>query len=473
MLPSPARAAVFAFLLTAAATAQMPDDVVLTTAMGSQSSPFSRPVWLGEIPGKEGFFLVAEQTGNLVLVEGAGASAPRSTFLSLSVRTGANEAGLLGVAFHPDFESNRKYYVNYMPPAGGEGDVTYIEERTANEDVTEDSGEEPRRILSVPQPAANHNGGTLAFGPDGYLYAGFGDDGDASKMSSLQGKMLRIDVDEPDDGKAYGIPSDNPFADASDASIRKEIWAHGFRNPWKFSFDPVTGDLWVGDVGENKFEEVDIVRKGENMGWPTMEGTHCLFYTGTEPNCDKSPYVLPVVDFERQDAVCVIGGFVYRGNTESPFYGAYIFSDLSTRNLFALKQEDREVDELTVIGTAPAEVTSLGTDRLGNLYILTLTGRISKLEHPLLRPSSTALPRFRPRPPSLSVRRLPGGLLLNASRVPDGWVCDILGADGRPKARVSAADLRTGYAFRAEAGAYLARLRGPGASPTSRMLILP
>ncbi|MCD6025437.1 MAG: hypothetical protein K0Q91_2353 [Fibrobacteria bacterium] len=246
---------------------------------------FRRPVALAEIPAHPEHYLVVEQPGNIVLVRpvhapGGGRGWEKSSFAVLRVAGGRffeDERGLLGLTFHPRFKENGKYYVNYVEPANGS---TFIQERQADATRLKDAGKPGRLVLEIAQPYPNHNGGTIGFGPDGFLYVGTGDGGSggdpenrAQNPRELLGKMLRIDVNHRDPEKGYAVPADNPFVNRH--KYRPEIWALGLRNPWKWTFQPETGALWVGDVGQNQREEISIVPRGGNLGWRQWEGPWC------------------------------------------------------------------------------------------------------------------------------------------------------------------------------------------------------
>ncbi len=373
-----------------AAAAHLPS-VVLKPVFGTdESNGFVNPVWFGEIPGNPGAFLVAEQ-GNgpyadsariWALIPDRNGNYRKREFLALKVRKNMMEMGLLGFAFHPDYARNGKYYIDYVPPTRGKFDSVIVEERVAGASLLRDGGGIPRRILGIQKPKSNHNGGTLGF-KDGYLYVGTGDGGEEMHgLETLLGAILRIDVDHPAHGRPYSIPPDNPFAKNMPRGVRGEIWAYGFRNPWKWSFDPLNGDLWVGDVGEVTAEEVDRVEKGDNMGWPVMEGKACFSYNSVKPACDKTGLTPPVIDLPRSKAQCIVGGYVYRGNPSSKFYGAYIFGDWQLQSIFALKRA-HGIWQLTQIASAPAEISSFGTDSQGNIYVVGHNnGVIYRLDHP-------------------------------------------------------------------------------------------
>lgn len=356
------------------------------------------PVWFGEIPGRAGTFLAVErgggEDGRAYVFERKDGEWSRRVFLTLSVGSSAaasDERGFLGLAFHPRFAENRRYFVFYMPPRkAGSGDSTVVEERRADSSLQRDAGGRPRRVLSVAQPYANHNGGTLAFGPrDGFLYIGLGDGGAAGDphgagqdLGNLLGKMLRIDVDDTVGGKPYGIPLDNPFASGKAPNggvARPEVWAYGLRNPWKWSFDPETGDLWAGDVGQNAREEVSVIRKGENHGWRRMEGFACF---DPPTGCRKDGLTLPMADLPRDAARSITGGYVYRGEAAA-WQGAYLFGDWETRNWWALPKGHKQGDPPLLLGRLPDQPSSFGTDAKGNLYVVGYkTGRIYKVVFP-------------------------------------------------------------------------------------------
>jgi glucose/arabinose dehydrogenase len=266
-----------------------------------------------------GRMFVCEQTGKIRIIKnGAMLEKP---FLDVSNKLDKmskvySEKGLLGLEFHPQFKQNGKFYVYYSAPAAEknlEHKSVLAEYHAAPGSDEADAGSE-KIVLEVGQPESNHNGGQLAFGPDGYLYVGLGDgggagdqhgaNGNAQDLSNLLGKILRIDVNKP----PYAIPGDNPFA--GKAGARGEIWAYGLRNPWRFSFDRKTGALFCGDVGQNKWEEIDIIRKGGNYGWRIMEAGHCF---KPESGCRQDGLEPPVAEYNHNEGISVTGGYVYRG----------------------------------------------------------------------------------------------------------------------------------------------------------------
>jgi glucose/arabinose dehydrogenase len=264
-----------------------------------------------------------EQAGAIKRFDGASA-APATVALNLKNRVkSGGERGLLGLALDPDFSKNGRIFVNYTTEAGGKLWTRISGFTSKDKGLTFDPGSE-KVLLTFAQPYSNHNGGHIAFGPDGFLYVGVGDGGaggdphgNGQNQGTFLGSMLRIDVSK---GDSYTSPADNPFAKGGG---RPEIFAWGLRNPWKFSFAP-DGKLWVGDVGQNKWEEIDIVEKGKNYGWNTMEATHCF---NPETKCNQAGLELPVLEYGRKEGQSVTGGFVYRGKAFPGLSGHYIFAD--------------------------------------------------------------------------------------------------------------------------------------------------
>nr|MDQ6903837.1 PQQ-dependent sugar dehydrogenase [Bacteroidota bacterium] len=287
---------------------------------------------------------VAEQKGKIRIIrDGKLTDTPLLDLKSKMVKlnNGYEERGLLGIALHPEFKTNRKFYVFYSAPSTQKGSnhkgvlAEYLLPATGQ--IDPNSG---RVILTIEEPDGNHNGGCLEFGPDGDLYLGFGDGGgqgdkhgefgNGQKMDTWLGKMLRIDINTT---SGYKIPKDNPFVDRKDA--KPEIWAYGFRNPYRFSFDKNSGELFAGDVGQDLWEEVDIIKKGGNYGWRLMEGTHC--YNPAE-NCDSTGIIMPITEYSHQVGVSVIGGYVYTGEQLPVLKNQYVFADW-TGPVFCLKKE--------------------------------------------------------------------------------------------------------------------------------------
>lgn len=350
----------------------------------STGNKFENPCWMGELPQQTGVFLVCEhQTGKVWrLSTGAGESKTLWGDFRKEIRPGG-ATGLLGLAFHPHFRENRKYYIQHQVAVGNRI-VARVSEKTASPDFTRDSGEPSRTIIEFPCSTDVHSGGGIQFGPDGFLYIGMGDTGPqgdpqgrGQDLRSPLGKMLRIDVDRTEGENAYAIPADNPFIGRSDA--RPEIYAYGFREPWRFSFDRATHDLWVGDVGQDRIEEIDLVHKGDNYGWNVYEGFD-LF--STKYRTEGRTLVPPVFAYNRRLGNSITGGYVYRGEPNSPFNGLYICADFTSKRVWGLKQSEGKLQKIWQLATSPEEVSSFAEDEAGALYLVGYQGTLFKLQFP-------------------------------------------------------------------------------------------
>ena len=338
--------------------------------------------WFEQVPETSDTFMAAQQTGELWLVEKGPSGTTKTLFANFNEelfnQRGPN--GLQSVAFHPEFQTNRKYYLKHQV-LDGDTILTTVVEKVASADLRHDSGQPSRRLIAIPCVTQNHTGGCLRFGPDGFLYLGMGDTGPqrdprghGQDMSTLLGKMIRIDVDGKSGALPYAIPEDNPFID--DPNARPEIWASGFREPWRFSFDSVTGDLWIGDVGQDQFEEVAIVGRGENHGWNVMEGFAAF---SQEYRKEGTQYFPPVFAYPRAYGNSVTGGYVFRGDKGSPFYGMYICGDYTSHRIWAVQQEERTLKQVIQIATAPQGIASFSEDAAGNLYVVGYEGMVYRL----------------------------------------------------------------------------------------------
>jgi glucose/arabinose dehydrogenase len=329
-----------------------------------------QPVAMAVRPGERTLYLV-EQVGRVRAIRGGRLDPTPVLDISEQVTAGG-EQGLLGLAFSPD---GRYLYLAYTD---GNGDHQISELTMTGRRA--DPGSE-RSILHFDDPFGNHNGGQLAFGPDDHLYIAFGDGGgggdplgSGQSLGTLLGKILRIDP-RPAGGRAYGVPSDNPFVGRDGA--RPEIWAYGLRNPWRFSFDAATGDLWIGDVGQNAYEEVDFQPAGaggRNYGWNRREGRH-PFNGGDRPD----GAVDPVIEYGRGDGCTVIGGFVYRGRRIAGLRGAYLYGDYCSGWVRAARTRDGKVLEQRDLGLEVPSLSSFGSDAAGELYALSLAGGVYRL----------------------------------------------------------------------------------------------
>ncbi|HEY4416405.1 MAG TPA: PQQ-dependent sugar dehydrogenase [Verrucomicrobiae bacterium] len=354
---------------------------------------FEHPVWFCDVPGFTNRFVVLEHAGKSWLVERTVTGDKKSVLMDLShtVRYGG-ATGLLGLAFHPHFAQNRKYYLTYQTLVGNDIYSVVVERRFAA-DFLGDSGEAGREIIRIPAVTQDHNGACLGFGPDGYLYLSMGDsgpqrdpEGHAQNLKLLLGKILRLDVDHPADGREYGIPLDNPFRNNTNAL--PEIWAYGLREPWRFSFDHATGDLWVGDVGQDRFEEVSIVRAGENEGWNIYEGFTPFSEQYRRP---REQYVSPVFSYSHHEGVSVTGGYVYHGQKAPAMRGKYIFGDFQIGRVWALTETNRQLTSILEIGRSPSRFASFGEDAAGELYLVGYdSGLIYKLDFSTLDPTPVA-----------------------------------------------------------------------------------
>ncbi len=291
------------------------------------------------------------------------------------VEFNGGETGLLGIAFHPQFATNRYVYFYYMGLNAGDDLESRVARYQFAANGTIDKNSE-LILLRFDQPYSNHNGGQLAFGNDGFLYIASGDGGsggdpqqNGQNKNNLLGKILRIDVDNPANGKNYGIPADNPFASSGGSP---EIWAYGLRNPWRFSFDSETGDLWAGDVGQGAWEEINIVTNGGNYGWGDMEGDSC--YSG-RPNCSTANKIKPVLSISHNTGVCsVIGGFVYRGSQYPAAYGKYFFTDYCLNTMQSITRNGDNSISVNAHGSVPVDIVSFAQDNQGELYAIGQSG---------------------------------------------------------------------------------------------------
>ncbi len=338
---------------------------------------------LQQVPGFPDTFLVLHQKGMVWRVKKNAAGEERSVFSDLTgeVFSERGPNGLLGLTFHPKFRENRKYYLQHQ--VFEEGKVaTLVVEKEFSTDFSQDSGKPARRIIRTVSVAEDHSGGWIEFGPDGYLYFPMGDtgphhdpNGHAQNLRLLLGKMLRIDVDHRDGSLAYAIPADNPFRGHPGA--RPEIWAYGLRNPWRFSFDRLTGDLWLADVGQDREEEVALLRRGENHGWNVFEGFEPF---SNQYRVAGRTFTPPVFAYRRKYGNSVTGGYVYRGDPRSSFYGVYVCGDYTSKLIFGVTQENGVLKAVRQIGKVPQALVSFGMDESGNLYAVGFEGMVYRLD---------------------------------------------------------------------------------------------
>lgn len=376
----------FLFLLfTTGLVAPENPDTWISIRLQPFATGITSPIGMDAPLDGTGRIFIQEQQGRVRIIKNG--NVLPVPFLDLKSKIGSlnpaySEKGLLGLAFHPDYKNNGRFFVYYSSPASTNSmDHTSIlaEYHVSKEDPNRADPTE-KIIMAIAEPEANHNGGQLAFGPDGYLYIGLGDGGGANdehgtngngqNLQTLLGKILRINVN----GKPpYEIPTDNPFVGKD---FKPEIWAYGLRNPWRFSFDPVTGRLFCGDVGQNKYEEINIIEKGKNYGWRIMEAGHCF---NPSSNCDITKLTLPIYEYSHQEGISVTGGYIYRGSSYASLHGYYIFADWSGK-LFALKQDSAgKWNPVKVLVNGKAikdtgfKINSMGRDENGEIYLITQT----------------------------------------------------------------------------------------------------
>ncbi|MDB5103228.1 MAG: glucose sorbosone dehydrogenase [Fibrobacteres bacterium] len=425
---------------------------------------FNQPVYFGAFPGKPKTNVVLEQhTGLALLVYQKGTAWVTDTLVKIDVNL-AGEMGLLGIAFHPDYNANHKYYVSYDPPGGTLYNM--VDERIADATGMKDSGAKPRNLIKIADKYDNHNGGTIAFGTkDGLLYLGTGDggsggdpDGNAQNTNVLLGKFLRIDVNGKDAGLEYAIPAGNPFAKGGG---RGEIFALGVRNPWKWSFDPLNGDLWLGDVGQDNIEETDIVTVGGNYGWKVMEGPS---------GSNTGKMILPIHSYTHSVGTCIIGGVVFRGDPASKLYGTYFTTDINTRKLWALKKNGTGLAGVEEVTSPPTGISSFGTDAEGRVYVVGInTGLIYTMDSPDLTPAVSVLGRgaFRSGSHGRSFTAAPGARL-DAGLFAKSDVLEAFSTSGIRVGLLSKSRPRLPDGFRA--GIYLLRPAGGSALPDLLMV---
>lgn len=328
---------------------------------------FNAPIDFQFASQSDNLIYVAERNGRILFFENDSETSETNVLLDITNQVSSSgEGGLLGFGFHPDFETNRYFYVYYTAADPFRSVISRFQ-------VTEDQGtdiEDSELILmEIDQPFENHNAGQIRFGPDGYLYIALGDggsEGNGEDRTTLLGSLLRIDVDNTEDGLNYSIPADNPFIN-NEEGYREEIYAYGFRNPYRFSFDTETGELWVADVGQSSREEINVVEKGLNYGWNTMEGSLCY-----EPSngCDTSGRELPVYEYGRSEGGSITGGFVYRGSKIPELQGRYVYADFVSGNIWSFAWDGESATDNQLIDTFDQyQLITFGEDQNRELYL--------------------------------------------------------------------------------------------------------
>ncbi|MDI7202774.1 PQQ-dependent sugar dehydrogenase [Leptospira santarosai] len=355
----------------------------ISISLKEVSAGFQQPTDIQFPPGETGIFLVTEQKGKLRW--GKVRKNEIGTLLTLNVLS-ESEQGLLGLAFHPDFIKNGKLYLNYVLKVNGK-DTSRVSEWIVSspKDLTNSKITSERIIMEVVQPYPNHNAGQLAFGPDRYLYVGWGDGGwmgdpkkNGQNPKTFLGSMLRIDVNSTENGKGYKVPEDNPFV--KDPCCVPETFAYGFRNPWRYSFDP-KGRLILADVGQDLWEEVNIVERGKNYGWDVKEASHCF---NPKQNCKQEGLTDPIYEYGREEGQSITGGYVYSNSEISDLNGKYVFADFVSGRIWALElpeQSGQPAKKVYSLGKWPMLVSSFGRDSAGKVYLSDFgSGKIYRID---------------------------------------------------------------------------------------------
>jgi glucose/arabinose dehydrogenase len=346
-----------------------------------------QPIGLTHASDHSGRLFVVEQKGLVWIIENG--NKRETPFLDIRYKvTSGGELGLLGIAFHPKFSENHRFYVHYTTTFGSNEIRSVISEMRTETDPNIAYPRTEKIFMLISQPFLNHKGGNLVFGPDDYLYIGTGDggskndpNGNGQNLETKLGKMLRINVDRrshvdhPPHWRAYSIPPDNPFYEAKNAY--PEIWAYGLRNPWRYSFDPLTGLLYAGDVGQETKEEIDVIQKGKNYGWNRMEGSICT--PGVDLACQKSGLELPIFEYGHSDGTAVIGGYVYRGSEIPPLCGTYLYGDFGSGKVWGLRYDGKSVQEQALLLETGRKISSFGEDEEHELYLIDYSGEVLKI----------------------------------------------------------------------------------------------
>jgi glucose/arabinose dehydrogenase len=366
---------------------------------------FSNLVWMAQAPDGSDRFAVVGQDGDILLVRKGADGAEAKEFLNLENRQPhvSTEQGLLSLAFHPGFKTNGLFYIFYCQQNPRRTVLSEWKVSAGDPDRADTHTE--RILLEIPQPSDVHKAGLLSFGADGFLYAGIGDGGGqndefgaAQNASTLRGKILRMDVNTRStiglhgtrETLPYGLPPDNPFIHEPDFwenSVRKEIWAYGLRNPWRFSWDRQTGQMWAGDVGQDKWEEIDLIVKGGNYGWGVREGAHYF-----KPGPEGARYIDPVMEYPHNTnllaealfprhsiGACVIGGYVYRGARHPSLRGLYIYADYALGTIWGFRCAGGKVTDYGTLLEQPKNISSFAEDLDGELYVLAYDGHIFEI----------------------------------------------------------------------------------------------
>lgn len=367
-------------------------DLNVKAVRAFENLAFDRPIVVTHANDGSDRIFVAEQEGIVKVFSNDPDVEEADVFLDIDercrYRNNQNEEGLLGFAFHPNFKANGEVYAYYT--TASEDHTSFVSRfKLSSDDKNTVNAESEEVLLKIPQPFWNHNGGTIAFGPDGHLYIGLGDGGSANdptgngqNLRTLHGSILRIDVDNKDEGMNYGIPKDNPFVDhevvinrrGKKAKARPEIYAYGLRNVWRMAFDQETGNLWAADVGQNLWEEINIIQKGGNYGWNKREATHWFRPDGNDQTTDAM--IDPVFEYHHDVGKSITGGNVYRGSKVPELVGKYVYADYVSGGLWALETDNGTAKVNYSLEGKDHPVMSFGNDQQGELYFTTTFGHL-------------------------------------------------------------------------------------------------
>lgn len=370
---------------------------------------FTRPLDLQHAGDGSDRIFVVEQRGTIWVFPNDSDITVKKLFLNITNKTSdirEEDGGLLGLAFHPDYENNGYFYVYYTSFDPWQNIVARYQVTAGDPDEADPDSEVI--LMEIPKQVAEHNAGQLAFGPqDGFLYIAVGDGGccydplcSGQELSSLEGTVLRIDVDTIESGKNYGIPPDNPFL-GNTSGYREETYAYGLRNPWRMSFDPPTGQLWTGDVGQDDWEEVNLIQKGGNYGWSVLEGTECFFGNCPPVGCDITDLTMPILAYNHNGGYAsVTGGYVYRGTRAPELFGKYIYADFVLGKIWGLKYDGSSNVQNELLATMELLISAFGVDEQNELYIVDYQGRIYRFSSAMVEnlPEQMVLEQNYPNP---------------------------------------------------------------------------
>jgi glucose/arabinose dehydrogenase len=352
---------------------------------------FTQPVDLQNAGDGSDRLFVVEQRGVIRVFPNDSNVSEASIYLDIQDRVddSSTEEGLLGLAFHPDFDENGRFFVNYTSANPNRTRISRF--RVSQTDSMIGDPDSEQIVIEIDRPFSNHNAGQIVFGPaDGYLYITTGDGGgggdplnNGQNRETLLGSILRVDIDTTDAGLEYAVPPDNPFANNQEG-YREEIFAYGVRNPWRISFDPVTGRLWAADVGQNSWEEIDIIESGRNYGWNIMEGAHCH---NPPVDCDTAGLTLPIWEYDHSLGSSVTGGYVYRGAGVPDLTGKYIYGDFGSGRIWSLEYDGENPPVNALLLDTALSISTFGVDEAAELYLCAFDGKIYRF-----RPSPVGLP---------------------------------------------------------------------------------